>query len=278
MKAKLRLILLVSVLSLIVGGVAAAASDISGSVTQSYNAPGSVQPGMIVARDSKDAGTVMPLTLKNMANMLGVVVPINDAAIVLTPQSVKTQQVLVTASGRHNVLVSNQNGVINNGDYVTISSLEGIGMKADASQTKIVGRAAGGFSGNSSVAGTVTLKGSLGHDTTVSIGRIAVDVQVEANPLHQNTNNIRGFLTRAANGVSNKPVSQVRVYLSTAVLLGTLFVAGNMLYGAVRNGIQAIGRNPLAQKQIIRGLVQVIGVALAAFAVGVLAVYLILNY
>jgi hypothetical protein len=222
----------------------------------------------------------VPLTSKNIGNMFGVVVPAGDATIVLGTQEASNRQaqVVVVNSDQHSVLVSNQNGGIKKGDYLTISSLAGIGMKADTRQTEVVGRAAGDFDGQHNVEGTATLKGSLGHNATVALGRIPVDLHIAANPLNENTNNIRGFLTRTANGLANKPVSQVRVYLSTAVLLGTLFATGNMLYGAVRNGLLAVGRNPLAKKVIIRGLAQVVLLALTVFAGGVLAIYLILNY
>jgi hypothetical protein len=254
----------------------AGAADVSNAVSRSYGATAAVQAGMIVGHTAKNAATVTPLTLKSINDMFGVVVPISDTEIYLGSQS--AGQVLVTTSGQHDVLVSNQNGPIKRGDYVTISSLEGVGMKADSRQTRIIGRALSDFSGTGNVAGTTALKGSLGHSTTVALTRIPVDINVADNPLNQSTNNIRGFLTRTANGLANKPVSQIRVYLSLAVLLGTLFVTGNMLYGAVRGGTLAIGRNPLAKKSIMRSLSQVTLLSLAVFAGGILAVYLILNY
>lgn len=258
---------------------AVAGSDISGNgaVTQSYNADPAVLPGMAVELKPKDQATVIPLTNRDIRNMTGVIVPANDAAIVLTPQTVSTQQVLVAVSGRYGLLVSNQNGAVKTGDYLTVSALAGIGMKADADQADIIGRAAGNFSGTSNVIGSVPLKDSSGHATTVSIGYIPVDVRLAPNPLYHNTNVLVGFLTGAAKSVANKPVSPARVYLSAAVLLATLFMVGSMFYGSVRSSIVATGRNPLAKKAIGRSLIQTIAAALIIFAAGVFAVYLILN-
>jgi hypothetical protein len=268
------------VLLLSVAGPAAplAAADISGAVTQSYSADPSVLAGMIVELKPKDQTTVIPLASKDIRNMLGVVVPVNAADIVLTPKSVPAQQVLVAASGRYNLLVSNQNGPIKAGDYLAVSALAGIGMKASADQSEVVGRAAGAFSGNSNVIETVPLKNSQGRVTTVAIGHIPVDVRLASNPQFKNASDLPGFLTRAANSVASKPVSPPRIYLSAIVLLATLFITGNMFYSSIRSSIVAIGRNPLAKKAIGRGLAQTVIAALIIFSAGFFAAYLILNF
>src|SRR6185312_15415943 len=111
--------------------------NISSGVTQSYNADTSVvQTGMLVELKPKDPTTVVPLPDSDIKHMLGVVVPQNNAAIVLTPQNVTTQQVLVATTGHYNVLATNQNGPIKVGDYLTISALDGVAMKASEAQSE----------------------------------------------------------------------------------------------------------------------------------------------
>lgn len=251
----------------------AAGSGIS-SVTQSYNAGPSVVAGMAVEFKPKDQTTVTPLTEQDIRNMQGVVIPTNDAALVLTPQSTSARQVLVAATGRYDLLVSNQNGSVKTGDYVAMSALPGIGMKAGTNQPEVIGRAAGNFSGTDNVISTMSLKQSFGRSTSVAIGQIPVDVRLEPNPLFR-TNNLPGFLNRAANSVVNKPGS-IRIYLSIAVLLATFFISGTMFYSGVRNSIVAVGRNPLAKRVINRNLAQAIVAGLAIFLAGVLTAYLIL--
>lgn len=259
--------------------VAAASSNISEVVTQSYNAGPSVLPGMIVELNPKAPTTVIPLTNKDIQNMLGVVVPLNEAPINLAPQTATTQQVLVATSGRYSLLVSNQNGPIKIGDYLTVSSLGGIGMKASAGQTEVVGQAAGDFNGSNNVLGTVSLNNSAGKPTTVSISDIQVSVHLGANPLFQkNASDLPGFLTRTANAIASGPVSQVRIYLSSVVLLATIIIAASMFYGGVRSGIVAVGRNPLAKKAIGRSLIQTVIGGLIIFVTGLLGVYLILKF
>lgn len=274
LKLAFKALVSLAAMALLTGAVAGAAAV---TVPQTYNADDAVQPGMVVAL-SKDGSKVVALKNKDSTDALGVVIPLSEAPVSVTPAAGSAEQVVVASSGTHAVLVSDQNGPVKNGDYLTLSSVAGIVMKADANQSRVVGRATDDFDGRANVITTMPLKGALGHTTSVAIGRVTANIALAANPLRQNDNNVSGFLTRAANSFSNKPVGKVRVYLSVVVLLGALFIAGNMLYGAVRNGIQAIGRNPLAKKDIVRGLMQVVGIAVAFFAVGVLAVYLILNY
>lgn len=252
--------------------------NISNGVTQSYNADSSVEAGMLVQLKAKASNTVIPLTQSNIADMLGVVVPANNATIVLVPKTITEQQVLVATTGHYVVLVSNQDGPINVGDFITISSIAGVGMKADLTQNEVLGKADASFSGTANVIGSISLRNTVGGTTTVSIGSIPVDLSIQRNPLFaRQADYIPTFLSKAAVSVANKPVSAARIYLSMALLLITAFVTGNLLYSGVRNGMLAIGRNPLSKKSIIKSLIETVIAGLIIFVVGILAVYLLLK-
>lgn len=252
--------------------------NISDGVTTSYNAATTVEDGMLVELANKSSNTVIPLTQSADENMLGVVVPPNNATIVLTPQKVTEQQVLVATSGHYDVLVSNQNGPIDIGDYITISSLSGVGMKADTTEDEVLGKAAASFSGVDDVIGSVNIKGTGGLSSQVAIGRIPVDLSISRNPLFNRTADyVPSFLSKVATTVANKPVSSARIYLSLAILIITGIVTGNMLYSGVRSGMISIGRNPLSKKSIIKSLVETVIAGMIIFIVGVLAVYLLLK-
>ncbi len=250
----------------------------SGRITQSYNADPAVQIGMIVALKEKDPSTVVPLPPSQVDRLLGIVVPQSNAPIVLTPEKISQQQVLVATSGRHSILVSNQNGPIKVGDYLTISSISGIAMKAGQDQTQVVGQAAGTFSGTSGVISTVKLKDSTGKESTVSIGRTQLEINVSHNPLFQtSTDYVPGFLAKGAQTVSGKPVSVARIYTSMAILFVISVITGNVLYSGIRGGMIAIGRNPLSRKSIFRSLIETVIAGLIIFVSGVFAVYLLLK-
>ena len=251
-------------------------NDISSVAPQSYGADASVLPGMIVEAKTKDQTAVTPATAQDVRKMLGVVVPSGAAAITLTPPTTSSQQVLVASSGRYSMLVSSQDGPISSGDYLTISALSGIGMKAGSSQPVVIGRAAGSFDGKSNVIDTTKLNNSLGGTTVVSIGTVPVDIHVAANPLSGNGSGASSFLVKLANSITNKKVNPVRVYLSVGVLLATFVITGSILYGGIRGGMTAIGRNPLAKGAINRGLLQSVIMGLIVFVAGFLAIYAIL--
>ena len=253
-------------------------SNISSQVTQSYNADASVQVGMIVMLKAKDSKTVVPLDYDNIKSMLGVVVPANNATIVLTPQDIQQQQVLVATGGRYSVLVSNQNGPVKTGDQLTISAIAGVAMKADSKQSQVIGKAAGDFAGNANVISTVKLKDTAGHEVNASIGRVALDINIMHNPLFsRSVDYVPGFLAKVASGIANKPVSAARIYLSLAILFITSILAGNILYSGIRSGMIAVGRNPLSKKSIMRSLVETVIAGLIIFVAAVFAVYLLLK-
>ncbi|HXE10227.1 MAG TPA: hypothetical protein VN554_02265 [Verrucomicrobiae bacterium] len=266
------------VLLLIVAGQVGAAGQTQApnTLAQSYSAGANVVAGMVVEPKPHAATTVIPLSSSDVHNMLGVVIPVNGAQIVLTPPQAIAQQVLVAPTGRYELLVSNQGGPIKGGDYVTVSALDGVGMKAGSDQPEAIGRAAADFTGKTGVLDTTSLKTSNGRTITVAIGHVPVDIRLAPNPLYHNGNDLPGFLSRAASSIANKPVSPTRAYLSLVVLAATLFITGSMFYGGIRGGITAIGRNPLAKRAVSRGLVQAILFGMIVFILGMLAVYEIL--
>lgn len=252
--------------------------DISQSITQSYNADSSVQIGMVVKLKDKDANTVEPLIDDNVNHIFGVVVPADSSSVTLTPENIKKQQVFVATQGTVQMLVSNQNGVIRAGNFITISAIGGVGMLADETNSTIVGKAVGNFNGTNNVIGTVNLKEKNGKERPVSISRIYVSLIVGHNPLQTHTSDyLPGFISKAASGVANKPVSAARTYLGLVVLIVSAAVTGTIVYSGVRSGMLSIGRNPLSKKSIVKSLVQTIASGLIIFIVGVFAVYLLLK-
>ena len=245
------------------------------AVAQGYSASTSIQPGMIVSLNAKNPSQVVALSQSNIQAMLGVVISANSAAITLG-QTNAHQQVFVTNYGQHDVLVSNQNGPIEVGQYITISDLVGVGMKADSSESLVLGQAAGSFNGTTNVEGTAVLKGSNGSKTTVAIGTIPVDISIAKNPLAQGPKGLPTFLKNITKFATNKNVSATRVYLSLLILLAGVILTITIIYSAVKNGIISLGRNPLAKRAIGGSLFRLIIVAVIIFAISLGVAYLVL--
>ena len=231
-------------------------TDISGEVTQSYSADPSVQIGMVVKLKDKDPKTVVPLDAQSADQIVGIVIPSSNATIVLTPQSPTTQQVLVTNNGHVSMLVSNQNGPIKTGDFIMVSSISGIGMKADTiSDTQVIGKAAGDFKGTVNVIGTIQVQDTNGKKTSVSIGRIPIDVAITHNPLFEkNADYVPAGLAKITQVVASHPVSAARVYLGGIILIIAAYVTASIVYSGIRNGMVSIGRNPLSKRTVMKGL------------------------
>lgn len=282
-------IILASLIVLLASGIAAAASGKTAgkapdsstgtnqAVTQGYGTDTPLQLGMIVKLKDGDATKVDAVSQKTASKVLGVVVAANAAPVTLSSDS-NQGQVFVATFGKYDVLVSNQNGPIKTGDYITLSALSGIGMKVDAVQPVVIGKAAADFGGSNSVAGSASLKDSSGKTINVSIGRIPVDINIGHNPLQQiSARNIPTFLQQVSQNIAGKQVGVTRVYLAVVILALSSFITGAMLYSGIRGGLIAIGRNPLAKKEIIRGIVRVILSGLIVFIIGLFGVYLLLK-
>lgn len=245
------------------------------TVTEGFNSDQTLQRGMLVKLKDGDGTKVEPASSDSLSQLHGVVVNANDSPVTISSEG---QKVFVATSGHYDVLVNTQNGAINTGDYITASSLAGIGMKATERESFIVGRAIAPFDGKSNAISKVEVKDSNGNTQSVSIGRVQVDILIAKNPLLKDANpNVPTFLLRAAETISGKPVSAVKVYLSVLILLVATVIASSLLYGGVRSGIIAIGRNPLSKSSVIRGMAQVIITGLIVFIGGVFGVYLLLR-
>lgn len=248
------------------------------TVSQGYGTTGSVQKGMIVMIDPDDSTRVKALSTDTDGSMQGVVVAANDTVVSLGGGDENDFEVYVASTGKYDALVSTQNGPIEVGDVIAISALDGIGMKADANQTVILGKALTAFDGATNVNGTATLTTS-GGPKKVSIGFVQIDISISHNPLAASVEGppVPAFLQKSGEFIAGKPVSTIRLYVSAAILFITLFMTASLLYGGVRSSLISIGRNPLAKKSILKGLIQVVVLGLIVFVIGLLAVYLLLK-
>ena len=246
------------------------------TITQGYDIETNVilQRGMIVALKEDDPKKVEAINNSAAKRVHGVVVGSSDSSFVLAEE---TQKIYVASGGKFDVLVSDQNGIINPGDFVSLSSVTGIGMKSDEYQEIVLGKAIDGFDGKASKLSEVSIKDAQGNNLTLAVGRIQVDIAIMRNPILKSTASLPSFLRDASEYVAGKPVNPIRVYISMAVLFSAASVAGALIYSGVRSGMIAIGRNPLSKKSILRGIVQVIIVAITIFMIGIFGVYLLLK-
>lgn len=250
----------------------------SGVGIQGYSASAPLNVGSIVVLDGKSSHAVALATEAQEQNMFGVVVDRAQLPLTLSGGSVKNET-YVAVSGTYNVLVSTQNGAIKSGDYIALSSVDGVGMHADTKQKTVLGRAQGAFDGTGVTLGETTLKDSTGKsDKIVKLGMVPVTIDVKRNPNIKSTKvDVPKFLERLGQQIAEHTVSPIRIYMSLAIVAASIIIALIMLYSGVKSAIIAIGRNPMSKKSIFRALAQVILTALIVLIVGLFAVYLLLK-
>ena len=243
------------------------------TVTKGYGSDQVLQRGMIVGLVKSNNAKIEPIDISRLTTMLGVVVNPNDSPITISDND---QHIFVATTGRYDVLVSDQDGVIKQSDYITLSSLAGIAMKANDQQSDVLGRATGGFDGKTNVLNSTVLKTSSGKEQTVHIARVPVEIAITKNPLARQTNNAPSFLNNAGRAIAGKPVSALRLYLSTIIFIIGTIIAGAMLYAGIRSSIISIGRNPLSKQSILKSMLGVAFTSVIVFLMSVIGVYLLL--
>lgn len=248
-----------------------------GSV-KGYAADSDLQYGTIVQLDEKNNQKVLPVTQKNAQQMYGVVVDPHLLSITFS-NSKYAHEVYVATSGNYNALVGTQNGAIKSGDYLEMSSVDGVAMNAGDSSVTVLGRALSGFDGKQDAMGSTTLKDSTGKTVKrVYFGTIPVAIDIQHNPNEKSTKlDAPNILQQIGQQVANRPVTPIKMYLSIAIVFLSLVVAAVILYSGIRSGMISLGRNPLSKKTILRGLIEVVLAAIVILIIGLFAVYLLLK-
>ena len=180
------------------------------TITQSFKTDQALQRGMIVRLKKGDASKVELASSDNPESMYGVTVDGSAASLTLSGNE---DGVFVATSGHFDVVVSDQAGNIKQGDYITVSALSGVGMRAQQEDIYVIGRALSSFDASQNTISKMEIKGSNGSSRTVNIGRVLADITVARNPSHTiNDNNLPEFLRKASENAAGKSVSAWRVY------------------------------------------------------------------
>lgn len=249
-----------------------------GNNVQGYAADRVYDYGTIVKLEAEGSKRVTVVSQADAKKMFGVTVDPKVLPVKLSDGSLENET-QVAVAGTYDVLVSTQGGPIAAGDHVTLSSVNGIAMKASTEETTVFGRAAKSFDGKGVVFGTKTLTDPKTNITqTVSFGSIPVTIEIQPNPNVISTKvDVPEFLERTGQAIAEKEVSPVRVYLSFMITAVCLVAAIVVVYSGIRNSIISIGRNPLTKKSIFRALLEIVLTSFLILIIGLFAVYLLLK-
>jgi hypothetical protein len=261
-------------------GVVMAALFASGpalaTLSQGFKASGSIATGSLVALDSSGSG-VVAADATNTDRLFGVAVP--DSAAPLSLGSSGTGQVQVVTTGSTDALVSTEGGKIKIGDYVSVSSIAGVGQKVPAGVHRVIGTAQADFDGTGSDTAKRSITDSAGGKHEVIIGQIPVQIAVST---YTNSTGNQGYqvpiwLQRFSDALAGKAVNPIRIVIAGLILITTLISITVLLYSSVRNSIISIGRNPLSRGSVLRGLLEVIGVVIVLMGIAAGAMWLVIT-
>lgn len=255
-----------------------AAVEYGGGSVQAYEAERPIDYGTIVKHISGDTPSVVTATQAELQNMFGVVVDPQQLPVRISSGNL-TNETYVAVSGTYNVLVSTQGGVIKAGDYVTLSALNGIAMKAGTDEASVFGRAVADFDSSSASRGSAKIQDVDGNTVnTVQLGSVPVTIEIQRNPNEKSTKaRVPEALERIGQAIAEKEVSAIRIYISLAITAISLITALVVLYTGVKGSIISIGRNPMSKRSILRALLQIILTSFLILVIGLFAVYLLLR-
>lgn len=264
------LIIMVTILSIIVAGIISPLANAASLISQSYSTTEDLAIDTIVSLKENSSDEVVAASHLNSANLLGVVVSANSSSLSLTNNL--ANQVQVATSGTLRVLVSDINGAITRGDYITASPITGVGMKA-TDNARIIGVAQGSIEGGA----VQKIKNDAGVEQSVKVGETSVLVNVSSYFKQPEKTLIPSAVQNVANAFAGRNVNTLPIIISAGIFLVTLLVVVIIIYSMIRNAIISVGRNPLSQSAVYRNVIQMSGLVLAILAAAFVAIYLVLT-
>lgn len=269
--------ILSTVLAVAAVGVIPVMAESNGNHVQGYASDQPLDNGTIVQLTGVGSDRVKVASKADLQNMFGVTVDQQQLPLKVAAESVENET-YVAVSGTYNALVSTEGGPIAPGDYVTLSSINGVVMKASTEEKTVFGRAASAFDGKTVTLGQTQLKNSAGDMVTVKLGSVPVTIDIRSNPNEKSTKaKVPEFLERVGQAIAEKEVSPIRIYLSMGITAVSLIAAIIVVAVGVRNSVISIGRNPMSRKSIFRALLEIILTSALILIIGLFAVYLLLR-
>jgi hypothetical protein len=183
--------------------------------------------------------------------------------------------VQIVTGGVTPVLVSNLEGDIVTGDKITVSPINGVGMKAGSSGM-IVGTAQADFEDMETTEHFITDVDGKVH--TIRTGLLPAQINVTFfAATGERSNYLPAFLQDIANTVAGRQVSSARVLIALIVLLVSFISIAVLLYASVKSSIVSIGRNPLSEVSVRKGLLQIGLTVIGILLFTLITIYLVLT-
>jgi F0F1-type ATP synthase membrane subunit c/vacuolar-type H+-ATPase subunit K len=158
------------------------------------------------------------------------------------------------------VNVTTQNGPIKENDLITTSNISGVGQKATV---------------NGYVLGTAL--SAYDNPDTSQVGKIFVSINIHPSTAFADVrSNLFQLLRRGISSAVLTPIAALRYILASIVTIVS-FVLGFVYFGRLaKTGVEAVGRNPLAQRKIEAIVLLHIIITVAIFVSGLALAFMII--
>jgi hypothetical protein len=260
-----------AVFALVFFGLSPAQGESTAAISQGFKTTdASLVTGALV---SMTAGSQNSVELSNTERANRLIGILGDNPLIELGNNDKEARVVT--SGTTQALVSDINGDVKTGDRITPSPINGVGMRATASSMS-VGTAQADLA--SVTATTKVVNDKNGQPQSVKIGGIPIQISVAYYIAPENENAFMPpFLQSTANYIADKDVSPVRILVSMIILTFGFASIVILMYSSIRSSIISIGRNPLSESAVRKGLLQVCAMAIGILLVMLVAIYLVLT-
>lgn len=205
----------------------------------------------------------------NGSKFVGIVTTVDSSLLTETD---KNSKIYVTSQGQTSAFASDVNGQIKKGDFLALSPLRGIVMRANSDQSLVVGTALEDFSQSGATSEDVT--NINGTHRTVLVNTIKLNIS--PHNLTGINSQPKSFLVVLGQALTGKEVNPWQVISALVIFFILLIVEGSIVYGAARSSLIALGRNPLAKKAVYKQLIQVGVLVLVILAFGMASIYAVL--
>lgn len=232
------------------------ATDVSAGVAISIDIAGSnIRDGSVVSSSSKG----YKLTSNEYDPAIAGVISESPAVAIKNEIRTSTTHEMIS-NGNAYVLVSSANGNINKNDYLTSSTTPGVAQKATVDGF-VLGVALENYSSSN----------------PKSTGKILANIEPHYNAtfITTKTNLIDSIRTTIGSPFLS-PLTTLR-YLLAALIAILSFILGFVYFGrVVKTGVEALGRNPLAERSILTGIIFNLATTIIIMGIGLGISYLIL--
>lgn len=200
------------------------------------------------------------------AKMVGIVV--DQADIIVEEEGAALSEILMLGRGESQILVNGETGPITSGDLLTSSSIKGQAMKSDKDGIVVAialeDYEAKDINDAALIRALVDIRFTTIGDT-FSADSIGLSEQGMVSTFRRSVSELLGLGPGGLAGTS--PIFR---YTLATLVVAIAFISGFLLFGRIAlRGVEALGRNPLARRTIITGIIinSLFTILLVAFAI-----------